>query len=79
MAKSCKGKTKRGTRCAVTRELSRDGLCLWHDPKRAEVALPYGNSSNGTVGRTIRIKLKELGDHEEVSNDHAHCQVKEKV
>jgi len=34
----CRGKTKAGPRCKITINLSRDGYCLMHDPKRADKA-----------------------------------------
>lgn len=37
-AQRCKAITRRGTRCEITVSLSREGFCLWHDPKRTEQA-----------------------------------------
>ena len=34
----CKAKTKAGTRCKQTINISKDGYCLVHDPKRKEKA-----------------------------------------
>lgn len=34
----CRGITQSGERCPMQGGLSEDGLCLWHDPERAEEA-----------------------------------------
>lgn len=32
----CRALKEDGSRCRITHGISEDGLCLWHDPKRAE-------------------------------------------
>ena len=57
MASRCEAMNQRGERCGIHGNLSQEGLCIWHDGKRAEHAQALrrkGNRSGGPGKRWRR-------------------------
>lgn len=52
----CRAITEGGTRCKIQNSLSEDGLCLWHDPERAEEAARARRRGGRNGGRRPKIR-----------------------
>ncbi len=60
--KRCRAITEGGTRCKIQNSLSEDGLCLWHDPERAEEAARARRRGGRNGGRVPKIRTAGMDE-----------------